>query len=330
MAEIPKTMKGVVIEKTGGTEVLEYKTDLTVPTPSEGQVLIKNGFSGVNFIDTYFRTGFYPLPLPGIMGMEGEGTIVALGGGNTYDLKVGDRVLWFGAMGSYGEYAAVPSLRVHVLPKEIPEGFGAAAAVQGLTALTLIKEAYPVKKDEWVLVHAAAGGCGLWLCQFLREVGAKIIGTASTPEKLELAQKNGAQYLINYAEEDVVAQVKAITGGEGVAVVFDGTGKDQFENDLEVVVRKGTVVSFGNSSGGVPPVPIFKLMAKNVKLLRPTLQNYVFTRDEVEHYVGQLLDFIVSGKGKVHVHKIYPLEDIATVHTDVVSRGTTGKLLLKH
>lgn len=201
----------------------------------------------LNFRNRYFRTGFYPLPLPGIMGMEGEGTIVALGSGNTYDLKVGDRVLWFGAMGSYGEYAAVPSLRVHVLPKEIPEGFGAAAAVQGLTALTLIKEAYPVQKDEWVLVHAAAGGCGLWLCQFLRQVGAKIIGTASTPEKLELAKQNGAQYLINYAEEDVVAQVKAITGGEGVAVVFDGTGKDQFENDLEVVVRKGTVVSFGNS-----------------------------------------------------------------------------------
>ena len=183
--------------------------------------------------------------------MEGEGTIVAVGGGNIYNLKIGDRVMWFGVLGSNAEYTAVPALRVHVIPSGIPEGVGAAAAVQGLTALTLIKEAHDVKKGEWVLVHAAAGGCGLWLCQLLREVGARVIGTASTPEKMQLAQQNGAEFLINYVEQDVVVEVKAITGGEGVAVVYDGVGKDQFENDLEVVARKGTIVSFGNSVSSI-------------------------------------------------------------------------------
>lgn len=182
-----------------------------------------------------------------ILGREAEGTIVATGSGNLYNLKTGDRVVWLG-MAAYAEYSSVPAAKTHVIPSALEPGIAAASLLQGLTALTLIKEAYEVKKGDWVLVHAAAGGVGLLLCQMLKAVGARTIGTASTSEKIELAKKNGAEFMVNYKEEkDFVGKIKEITGGEGVKVVFDSTGKDQFENDLEVVARKGTVVSYGNS-----------------------------------------------------------------------------------
>jgi NADPH2:quinone reductase len=201
---------------------------------------------------SYFRTGLYPAPKPEILGREAEGTIVSLGpSGDLYGFKPGDRVVWM-ATGAYAEYTAVPAVKTHSVPSSIEPGIAAASMLQGLTALTLIKEAYLVKKGDWVLVHAAAGGVGLWLCQLLKAVGARVIGTASTSEKIELAKKNGAEFMINYKEEkDFVGKVKGITGGEGVAVVYDSTGKDQFENDLEVVARKGTVISYGNSVSGV-------------------------------------------------------------------------------
>jgi len=327
---IPKTMKGVLIEKTGGVEVLQYKTDLPVPTPKEGEVLVKNDFIGINYIDTYFRTGLYSAPLPLILGREAEGTIVSTGpGGELYNLKPGDRVVWMGTS-AYAEYTAAPALKTHIIPSSLSPGIAAASLLQGLTALTLIREAYPVKKGDWVLVHAAAGGVGLWLCQLLKAVGAKIIGTASTGEKIELAEKNGAEFMVNYKEEkDLVGKVKEITGGEGVRVVFDSTGKDQFENDLEVVARNGTVVSYGNSSGPVPPLTISRLSAKNVKILRPTLFNYIYTREEFEKYTAELFDFIIKDNLNVRIHETYPLADIARAHTDLEGRKTTGKLLLK-
>lgn len=326
---IPTTMKGVLVEKTGGVEVLEYKTDLPVPTPKDGEVLVKNDFIGVNYIDTYFRTGLYPSKKPEILGREGEGTIVSVGGGNLYNLKVGDRVVWLGTS-AYAEYAAAPAAKAHLIPSGLEPGLAAASILQGLTALTLIKEAFPVKKGDWVLVHAAAGGVGLWLCQLLKAVGARTIGTASTDEKIELAKKNGAEFMINYkTETDFVAKVKEITGGEGVAVVFDSTGKDQFDNDLEVVARKGAVVSYGNSSGAVPPLAISRLAGKNISVLRPTLFNYIYTREEYERYTAQLFDFIIKDKLNVRIHETYKLEDIKRAHTDLEGRKTTGKLLLK-
>ncbi|KAH7411216.1 hypothetical protein BKA64DRAFT_704320 [Cadophora sp. MPI-SDFR-AT-0126] len=326
---IPKTMKGVLIEKTGGVEVLQYKTDLPVPAPKTGEVLVKNDFIGVNYIDTYFRTGLYPAPKPEILGREAEGTIVAVGDGDILNLKVGDRVVWLGTA-AYAEFSAAPAAKAHVLPSELSPGIAAASILQGLTALTLIREAYEVKKGDWVLVHAAAGGVGLWLCQLLKAIGARTIGTASTTEKIELAKKNGAQFMINYKEEkDLVGKVKEITGGAGVNVVFDSTGKDQFENDLEVVARKGTVVSYGNSSGAVPPLAISRLAGKNIKVLRPTLFNYIYTREEYERYTAELFDFIIKDKLNVRVHETYPLADIARAHTDLEGRKTTGKLLLK-
>lgn len=200
-----------------------------------------------NISHSYFRTGLYASPKPEILGREAEGTVLALGPGSHHDIKVGDRVVYMGTS-TYAEYTCAPSSKAHLIPSALAPGIAAASLLQGLTALTLIREAHLVKKGDWVLVHAAAGGVGLWLCQLLRAVGARTIGTASTKEKMDLARENGAEEMINYKEEkDLVGKVKAITGGEGVSVVFDSTGKDQFENDLEVVKRKGSVISYGNS-----------------------------------------------------------------------------------
>ncbi|KAI0021533.1 NAD(P)-binding protein [Xylariomycetidae sp. FL0641] len=328
MASIPSTMKGVLINKTGGTEVLEYKTDIPVPTPIDGQILVKNDFVGVNFIDTYFRTGLYPAPqMPYILGRDAEGTIVKTGGGETFGLKEGDRVVFL-SEGSYAEYTAAAAKTAVKLPADLPPRVGVAALLQGLTALTLVREAHPVKKGDWVLVHAAAGGTGLWLCQLLRAIGAKVIGTASTAEKVALATQAGAEHMINYAHEDVKAKVQELTGGAGVVAVFDGVGKSTFDLSLECVARKGSLVSFGNASGAVPPLTIARLSAKNVRLLRPTLFNYVATRAEFEHYVDELFRFILHDKLDVRIHETYPLSEVARAHQDLEGRKTTGKLLL--
>lgn len=249
-------MKGVLCVREGGPEVLEYKTDLPVPQPGKGQVLIKNSSMGINYIDTYFRSGIYPAPKPEILGRDGEGEIVAVGEGDVYDLKKGDHVVWMGT-GGYAEYTAVNALHVARIPKGIPDTIAVAALLQGLTALTMIRESHHTKAGEFCLVHAAAGGVGLWLCQLLKALGARVIGTASTAAKIEEAKKAGAEFMIDYSQEkDLVAKVMEITGGKGVDAVFDGVGKDTFEDDLKVVKRKGTVVSFGNASGTVPPLAI--------------------------------------------------------------------------
>lgn len=277
----------------------------------------------------YFRTGLYPAPKPEILGREGEGTIVAMASlGDFYGLKKGDKVVWL-ATSAYAEYTAVPASKAILIPYFIKPGIAAAALLQGLTALTLIREAHLVKANDWVLVHAAAGGVGLWLMQLLRIVGAQTIATASTPEKLELAKENGAMYALNYKTESVIDRVMDITGGDGVVAVFDSTGKDQFENDLVVVSRKGSIVSFGNASGAVPPFAIARLSAKNIKLLRPTLFNYIYERAEYERYANELFDLIQLDGIEVRIHETYPLEEVARAHADIESRKTTGKLLLK-
>ncbi|KAI1383264.1 NAD(P)-binding protein [Hypoxylon trugodes] len=328
MSSVPSTMKGVIIDKTGGTEVLQYKIDLPVPAIVDGQILVKNDYIGVNFIDTYFRTGLYPAPqFPYILGREAEGTIVKVGGGDVYGLKEGDRVVW-GAEGAYAEYASVPAAKAIKLPSALPAKIGAAAFLQGLTALTLIREAHPVKKGDWVLVHAAAGGTGLWLVQLLRSIGANIIGTASTLEKVDLALKAGATHVINYSHEDVKSQVFELTDDQGVVAVFDGVGKSTFDLSLDVVARKGSVISFGNASGAVPPFTIARLAAKNARLMRPTLFNYIATREEFEGYVNELLDFVLKDGLDARIYKVYNLSDVASAHNDLEGRKTTGKLLL--
>jgi NADPH:quinone reductase len=253
---IPKVMTGVIIEKNGGTEVLQYSTDLPVPEPKDGQILVKNEFIGVNFIDTYFRTGLYKAPhFPYTLGREGAGVVVAKGSGDTGGLSEGDRVVW-AAEGAYAEYSAVSSNYVTKIPSDISTEVAAAALLQGLTALTLIREAHHVQKGEWVLVHAAAGGTGLWLCQLLKAVGAHTIGTASTEEKRELARKAGAEVLVDYTKKGYVDEILKATGGKGVAAVFDGVGKATFDDSLTCVARKGSLVTFGNASGAVEPFSV--------------------------------------------------------------------------
>ncbi|KAK3111807.1 NADPH:quinone reductase [Teratosphaeriaceae sp. CCFEE 6253] len=329
MASVPSTMKGVIIETTGGTDVLQYKTDLPVPSPAEGQVLVKNDYVGVNFIDTYFRSGLYPAPkYPYILGRESEGTVVKTGSGELYGLQEGDKVVML-SEGTYAEYTAANAAKaVKVKELGLEAKIGAAALLQGMTALTLIREAHPVKKGDWVLVHAAAGGTGLWLVQLLKAVGANIIGTASTQEKVDLARKAGAEHMINYSHEDVKSKVMELTGNKGVIAVFDGVGKDTFDLSLDCVARKGTMVSFGNASGAVPPLTIARLSPKNVRLLRPQLFGYIVEREEYEKYVDELMDFVTKDKLDVRIHETYALSEVARAHNDLEGRKTTGKLLL--
>ncbi|KAI9827182.1 MAG: NADPH:quinone reductase [Thelocarpon impressellum] len=325
---VPMTMGGVLVTETGGPEVLDFQTGLPVPEPKAGEFLVKNDFIGINFIDTYFRAGLYKSDKPEILGREGEGTIVALGQDTPSGFSVGDRVVWLGTAG-YAEYSAVPAATTAHIPPDLPPQHGAASLIQGVTALTLVRESHPVKAGDWVLVHAAAGGVGLWLVQILRAIGARTIGTASTNEKIELARENGAQWMINYSHEDVVERVKAITAGEGVIAVFDGVGKDTFEGDLEMLARKGSLVSYGNASGPVPPVTISRLAGKNLKLMRPQLYGYIATRAEFEHYVAELFGLMLKDGLNVRVHEVYPLQDVARAHRDLEARKTTGKLLLR-
>ncbi|KAJ4368319.1 NADPH:quinone reductase [Neocucurbitaria cava] len=332
MSSLPKTMKAVLIEKTGGTDVLQYKTDVPVPQPKEGEVLVKNEFIGINFIDTYFRSGVYKPPtLPYTLGREGSGTIAAVGSNVPSDLQVGTKVAYMGQY-AYAEYVPVTSNYTIPIPDSISTKTAAASLLQALTAVTLIRDAYPVQKGDWILVTAAAGGVGLWLCQLLKAVGARVIATASTEEKRNLAKENGAEVLLEYHEEDrdvFVKKVLEITGGEGVHAVFDSVGKATFDSSLATVRRKGTMVSFGNASGPVEGFALARLSPKNIKLIRPTLFNYIATREELQTAAKELWNFIEKDGLNVKIHDVYPLSDIVRATKDIESRKTTGKLVLK-
>jgi NADPH2:quinone reductase len=329
---VPSTQNAIVIETTGGPEVLQYKTNYPVPVPQEGQLLVKNNLSGVNYIDIYNRTGLYASPKPEVLGREAVGIVVALGPGpNQYDFAIGDRVVWIHST-SYAEYSAIPASKVAKIPDGISDQNVIAAFLSGLTALTLSKEAYAVQKGEWALLHAAAGGTGFLLTQILKGIGAKVIGTAGGPEKVELVRSLGADVVIDYKSEegkDWVKKVKEVTGGEGVSVVYDSVGKDTWEGGLEIIKRKGTLVWFGNASGPIPPFSILRLGSKCNKIVRPTLFGYIETREEFQFYVNELFNLLQSGHLKPRIHKIYDLKDAAQAQTDLEGRKTTGKLILK-
>ncbi|KAL8700200.1 MAG: hypothetical protein Q9224_001080 [Gallowayella concinna] len=331
MAPVPKMMKAVQIDKTGGTEVLQYK-DLAVPTPKDNEVLIKNEFIGVNYIDTYFRTGLYPNPKPMVLGREASGTIAALGSQvpNSLSFSNGDPVVYMG-VSAYAEYTVCPAEKVLKIPDGITLSDACASFLQGLTALTLVEETHKVQSGDWVLVLAATGGVGGWLCQILRAKGAKTIGTVGSEEKVQVAKEQGADVIVidRPGQGDVLKTVKDCTDGQGVAAVFDGVGKETFERSLECVARKGTVASFGNASGAVEPFLISKLSAKNAKVARPTLFNYIYTREEFEQYSAALFKLMIDRKFSVRIHETYPLKDVARAHNDIESRKTMGKLLLK-
>ncbi|KAK4171983.1 putative quinone oxidoreductase [Triangularia setosa] len=329
---IPVTQRAVVVERVGGPEVLEYRTDYAVPEPAEGQVLVKNEISGINYIDTYFRTGIYPSPKPEILGREAAGTVVALGPKTEeFNLKVGDRVIWLADAG-YAEYSAVPAAKTLKLPDGISYEDATASFMSGLTVLALAKETYTVQPGDWVLLHAAAGGAGFLMTQLLKHIGAKVIGTVGGPEKVELVKSLGADHVIDYRSDegkDWIKTVMDITGGRGVDVVYDSVGKDTWEGSLAVVKRKGTIVWFGNSSGPTPPLSLNRLASKCVKIARPTLFGYIATREEFEGYANELFSLLASGELKVKVHGLYSLSEIKQAHIDLEGRKTTGKILLK-
>jgi NADPH:quinone reductase len=332
-SNIPKTMNAIVVEQNGGPEQLQYKPDYPTPSPEKDQLLVKNEIIGINFIDTYFRTGLYPLSSkPAIIGQEAAGTVVAVGpGSNSLGFNVGDRVIWM-KFGAYAEYSAVPWQKTIKIPEGLSSEDAIGGFLMGMTALALVEEAYRVQKGDWVMLHAAAGGVGLLMCQLLKARGARTIATAGGPEKCELAKKNGADHVVDHKNPDGpkwLDEVKRLTNDEGVAVVYDSVGKDTWEDSLEAARRKGKVVFFGNASGPVPPFPIARLSAKNISVIRPTLFNYTTTREEFEHYANELFRLVQSGELRIRIHDTYKLENAAQAHRDLEARKTTGKLLLR-
>ncbi|KAF2259655.1 NAD(P)-binding protein [Lojkania enalia] len=327
---VPSIMNGVQIQRFGGPEVLQYKTDLPVPSPGYGELLVKNDYIGINYVDIYWRTGMFGPARNGIIGREAEGMIVSTGVGGVGKFKAGDRVVWL-SYGSYAEYTAVPASLAFPVPDGIEPGMAAAALLQGLFALTLVEKIVKVKQGDWVLVHAAAGGVGLWLCQLLRAHGAKTIGTASTAAKLALAKDHGADYVINYKEEnDLIARVKEITQGHGVDIVYDGIGRDQTENNAHVVAQQGTIVTYGATSGYPGQIAHGQLAAKKAQFVGPG-ENSLMRNigGDFQLWCTKLFRTMAKHNITIHIHDTYPLSDMRKVHEDLEARSTTGKVLVK-
>jgi len=319
-------MQAIQVSQTGGPEVLT-PVDLPVPTPKPNEALVNIKAAGVNFIDVYVREGRYPTPLPFINGQEGAGIVTEIGSEVT-TLKPGDRVAYTSALGSYAEYAAVPASRLVKIPDELDFEQAAAAMLQGMTAHYLLHSTYPLKKDETALIHAAAGGVGLLLVQMAKKIGARVIATAGTQEKAQLARDAGADECIVYTEADFETETRRLT--DGVHVVYDGVGKATFDKDLNVLRPRGYLVLFGGSSGAVPPFDLIKLSQKgSLFITRPTLAHYTLTREELEWRAGDVLQSIARGELKLRIHKVYPLAEAEQAHRDLEGRKTTGKLLLK-
>jgi len=321
-------MQAIQVSRVGGPEVLT-PVDVPVPSPNPNEALVQIKAAGVNFIDVYFREGRYPTPLPFIDGQEAAG-IVAEVGSEVTTLQPGDRVAYSSRLGSYAEYAAVPADRLVKIPDGLDFEQAAAAMLQGMTAHYLLHSSYPLQKGQTALIHAAAGGVGLLLVQMAKTIGARVIATAGTPEKAQLARDAGADECIVYTEADFETETKRLTNNEGVHVVYDGVGKATFDKDLNVLRPRGYLVLFGGSSGAVPPFDLIKLSQKgSLFITRPTLAHYTITREELEWRVSDVLGAIARGELKLRIHKVYALSDAAQAHRDLEGRKTTGKLLLK-
>ena len=320
-------MQAIQVQKSGGPEVLTL-VDLPVPKPKPNEVVVKVSAAGVNFIDVYFREGRYSTPLPFVNGQEACGIVSDVGNG-VKSLKPGDRVAYTSILGSYAQYAAAPSDRVVRVPEGITDQQAAAAMLQGMTAHYLVHDAYPLKKGETALIHAAAGGVGLLLVQMARSIGARVIGTAGSEDKAKLAREAGAHEVILYDRQDFEAETKRITEGKGVHVIYDGVGKSTFEKDLNILRPRGYLVLFGAASGPVPPFDLDKLRQKgSLFLTRPSLGHYIATREELEQRATDVLRMISAGKLKLRIEHVYKLQEVQQAHRDLEARKTTGKLLL--
>ncbi len=316
------------IHQTGGPEVLCWEA-VDLPAPAPGEATVRHHAVGLNYIDTYHRTGLYPLPLPSGIGLEGAGVVEAVGEGVT-EVKVGDRVAYAGGpIGAYAEVRNIPAHRLLILPDSIGFDTGAAMMLQGLTAAYLLRKTYRVQPGDAVLIHAAAGGVGLIACQWAKALGATVIGTVGSPAKAELARAHGCDHVINYASENFTQRVRDITGGKGVAVVYDGVGKDTFTGSLDSLRPMGMMVSYGNASGPVPPVDLILLSQKgSLFITRPTLMTYTAQRADLLELGRELFDRVAGGQLRIEVNQRYALRDAAQAHRDLEARKTTGSTIL--
>jgi NADPH:quinone reductase len=322
-------MYGIEVSELGGPEVLSY-VEISQPVPGAGEVLIKAEAIGVNFVDTYFRSGLYPHELPFVLGTEVAGTVAATGTGVT-GLRVGDRVATADAVGAYADYCIAPTDLVAALPDDVAFDVAAAALLKGMTAHLLVKSVYPVQAGDTVLLHAGAGGVGLILTQWATSLGARVITTASTPAKAELSRRAGAVEVLDYPDDAqrFGAKIRELTDADGVAAVYDGVGKSTFDASLASLALRGTLALFGASSGAVPPVDPQRLNAAgSVYLTRPSRTHFVRTRDEFAWRTGELLDAIATGIIAVTVSAHYPLREAADAHRDLQARKTIGSVVL--
>ena len=320
-------MKAIRVSHIGGPEVLEL-AEIPVPEPKAAEAVVKISVAGVNSIDAQFRDGSLRTPVPFIPGQEGEGVVTAIGT-QAKSLKVGDRVAWSGTLGSYAEYVAAPEEHLVPVPARIPDDQAAASMMHGLTAHYLVNDAHKLKAGETAFVHAAAGGVGLLLVQMARAIGARVIGTVSSEDKGTLAREAGADEVIVFTKQDFEEEVKRLTSGKGVDVVYDGVGKATFEKNLNVMRLRGMLVLYGMSSGPVPPVDPAKLSEKgSLYMARTTLAHFTATREELLARTSALFSLIEQGKLKVRIAKKYPLAEAAQAHRDMEARKVAGKLLL--
>jgi NADPH2:quinone reductase len=320
-------MKAIRVHAAGGPEVLKLD-DIPSPAPKAGEALVKVDAAGLNYIDVYFRTGMYKAELPLTLGMEAGGTVTAVGA-NVSEVKVGDKVAYTGVAGAYAEQAVVPSSKLVVLPSGVSTKQGAAAMLQGMTAHYLACSTYPLKKGDTCLVHAAAGGVGLLLCQIAKLRGARVIGTVSTDEKAKLAREAGADETIIYTRQDFEAEVKRMTDGKGVQVVYDAVGKTTWDKSLNSLAPRGLIALYGASSGPIGQIDPQIFNAKgSLFLTRPSLGHYTATREELLQRAGEVLGWVRDGKLKLRMEFEFPLKDAAEAHRALEGRKTTGKVLL--
>ena len=313
--------------QTGGPEVLQWE-EVAVGDPAPGEARVRHEAIGLNYIDTYHRGGLYPMPLPSGLGLEAAGVVEAIGEGVT-DVKPGDRVTYgTGPIGAYCQVRCLPAACLLKLPASLSCETGAAMSLQGMTAAYLLRRVYPVQAGDAVLIHAAAGGVGLIACQWAKALGATVIGTVSTEAKAELARKHGCDHIIFYSREDVAKRVREITG-KGVAVVYDGVGKDTFAGSLDSLRPRGMMVTFGNASGAVPAFsPLLLSQKGSLFITRPVLAHYTSTRAELVALGNELFDVVASGKVKIEINQRYALADAEQAHRDLEARKTTGSTIL--
>ena len=321
-------MKAIRIEEVGPPSVMKY-VDVEVGAPKAGEIRVRHTAIGLNYIDTYHRSGLYPVPLPSGIGLEAAGVVEAVGE-DVKGLKAGDRIAYgSGPIGAYSQVRCMPANRVIKIPKAISDETAAGMMLKGMTVRYLLRATYKVKRGQTILLHAAAGGVGQILSQWAKALGVKVIGTVGSDDKMELALQQGCAHVINYSRENVVARVKEITGGKGVPVVYDGVGQATLMTSLDCLQPRGLLVSFGNASGPVKALDLGLLSARgSLYVTRPTLFHYTSTDEDFKETAGDLVEMVKSGKVKIPVNQRYPLADAVKAHEDLESRRTTGTTVL--